>query len=317
MGTLSAPMAQTTGIGGTPSTQTFTIDAPDVATEGTSEPDSPTATSASRPAAAADGTVFPLLQSTLSFGDGGISADVATNRAGATITVLRRDGDAREFRLQIPALGIDTVFTSSDLFVRGATVDGVGRGGVRFSLLADGLDYVHFGKWLVRGAARDLPSNGGFFVTGYRTPPDAVPRRGTAAYNGRASGLVLVPEGGGYQSAVLAGQAALTADFSARTLDGRLTNMTATGADTVRGTWNDVTIDANFAATSGAFRGTTGAEPTRATPFALDRSAAGHIAGALFGPSGEELGAVWSLSDGRGAAVGVIGAAQVPARPAP
>jgi hypothetical protein len=40
--------------------------------------------------------------------------------------------------------------------------------------------------------------------------------------------------------------------------------------------------------------------------MALSGSATGHIDGAFFGPAAQNLGAVWSLNDGSGAALGTV-----------
>jgi hypothetical protein len=40
--------------------------------------------------------------------------------------------------------------------------------------------------------------------------------------------------------------------------------------------------------------------------MSLSASATGHIDGAFYGPAAQNLGAVWSLSDGTGSALGSV-----------
>jgi len=46
------------------------------------------------------------------------------------------------------------------------------------------------------------------------------------------------------------------------------------------------------------------------TTFSASSSATGHIDGALFGPASQNIGAVWSLSDGTVSAMGTIAGKQ-------
>ncbi len=151
------------------------------------------------------------------------------------------------------------------------------------------------------------------FVTGYRTLADAVPTSGTANFEGPSSvvGSVLI-EGADNTAGLgfLLGDASFVVDFAAGTVEGAFTNMTATGLDGAASNWNDVSVEASLSSAGGVstLSGTTGASSAPGTPFALGGTAGGHINGGLFGPSAEELGAVWSLSDGNGAALGTVGA---------
>ena len=70
--------------------------------------------------------------------------------------------------------------------------------------------------------------------------------------------------------------------------------------------WNDVSITANIAAGSNTFNGTTAAASAPGLPMSLSGSAVGKINGAFFGPAAQNLGAVWSLSDGTGSAIGTV-----------
>jgi hypothetical protein len=282
----------------------FTIDAPLIATEGAGAPASPTAAGTESFRAAAAGTVFPLTQTTLAFGASGIAADSATATRGATLTFLRRIGNADEFELNIPALGIRASFLAEGGLEGTAAV----RGGVA-GLQVDGFDHLRFGRWIRRdGDAGRVMTNGAFFIAGFRTPVDNLPTRGSAAYDGRASGIVLIPARGGYAHANVAGAASLTADFAARTLTGSLTGMIAKDPGGATTPWNDVGLSANIGTETSGFRGATAAASAPTGPFALEGDAAGHVAGGFFGPRANELGAVWTLNDGSGTAFGVIGA---------
>jgi hypothetical protein len=300
----SGSMIQYGGTGMSMSPTGFTIEAPLLATEGTAPAASPTATSDEGIRTAAAGTVFPLTQTTLAFGASGITADSATAARGATLTLLRRIGNADEFELNIPALGIRASFLAEG-GLEGVTVV---RGGVA-ALRVEGFDYVRFGRWTRReGSDGQVMTNGAFFITGLRTPVENLPTRGSATYDGRANGIVLIPARGGYAQANVAGNAALTADFAAHTLTGNLTGMTATGPAGATSPWNDISIAANIGTQTSGFRGTTAAASAPDAPFALEGDAAGHVAGGFFGPRANELGAVWTLNDGSATAFGVLGA---------
>lgn len=72
--------------------------------------------------------------------------------------------------------------------------------------------------------------------------------------------------------------------------------------------WNDVSLNASIAPGTSRFSGSTAATSAPGTGFSLAGSATGHIDGAFYGPAAQNLGAVWSLSDGTGSAIGVIAA---------
>jgi hypothetical protein len=283
----------------------FAIDAPLIATEGVNTTPSPAAVEGGNSfSTAASGTVFPLLQAPLAFSASGITADSDTSAGGASLTFLRRSGTSEEFELNIPSLGIRAAFVADD-----DVEDSIAMRGSIAQLHMRGLDYVRFGRWILRDGVGDQPiRNGAFFIAGFRTPVENLPQSGSARYRGHAGGLVFVPRGDGYVPARLAGDAALIADFGAHTVSGMLTEMTATGPAGNTSAWNDVGVSANIGTQTSGFRGTTAATSAPDTPFALDASATGHVAGSFFGPRANEIGAVWSLKDGSGAAFGVIGA---------
>lgn len=173
------------------------------------------------------------------------------------------------------------------------------------------LNYTALGNWVVANASTGLASNMAYYVAGYQTPVASMPTSGSATYGGAGTviGSVLTP--GGSTGAQLNGNSALTANFSTGAVTGAFTNMTATpvtgGAATP---WNNVSLTANI---SGAkFSGQTATSSTPSGTYALG-SATGTINGGFYGPSANEVGAVWTLYDGSKAAFGgVAGPKQAP-----
>jgi len=109
---------------------------------------------------------------------------------------------------------------------------------------------------------------------------------------------------------VIAGEAALTANFGTGAVGGTLGNMTAADVDTQAVTaWNNVSLNANIPAGGSTFSGTTAAASNPGTTFSLQSNAAGYIDGGFYGPAAEEAGAVWTLNDGSRTAWGSLGAA--------
>jgi len=70
--------------------------------------------------------------------------------------------------------------------------------------------------------------------------------------------------------------------------------------------WNDVSLNASIAPGTNKFSGSTAATSAPGTAFSLAGSATGHIDGAFYGPIAQNLGAVWSLNDGRASALGTV-----------
>jgi len=198
----------------------------------------------------------------------------------------------------------------------------------QYALALANLNYGVAGIWT------HTPASGtaylGTFTAGYQTPLAAVPTTGTGTYVGDGSavgsptaggvtGSVYAPSGSGtIVVGVLAGQANLTVNFGSGAVNGSLTNMTATPTSGASATpWNNVTLTGTMSGTStpsGSVATLSGSTSTSGASgsFGLSSSAAGSFAGALYGPNGQELGAVWTLAElgqlnGK-AAIGVIGA---------
>jgi hypothetical protein len=147
---------------------------------------------------------------------------------------------------------------------------------------------------------------------GYETPGSSMPKTGTANFTGLASASVFKPASGTILETSISGNANLSADFSSGQVTGALTQMKQYDG---LGTspyhflqWNDVSLNASIAPGSNRFSGSTAATSAPGTGFSLAGSATGHIDGAFYGPAAQNLGAVWSLSDGSASALGTIAA---------
>lgn len=276
----------------------FAIGAPDPATSGENATPIVIADGGDTPA---EGTAFPLIQSAIEITETGILADGDTIDGGATLTVI--DLDTGETELSIPSLGIYAVLA--------ANADSPTEIADGFVALAGAVgNYLMVGSW---GAAFDNSATLSFFVTGYRTPTDQLPTSGTASFSGtnNVAGSVLVETtGNAAAGGILVGDAAFDVNFSTGAVDGAFTNLIAFGPQGAATDWNDVSVSGTLGSAGGVstLSGTTAASNAPGTPFALSGGADGHINGGLFGPSAEELGAVWSLADGNGAALGTVAA---------
>ncbi len=105
----------------------------------------------------------------------------------------------------------------------------------------------------------------------------------------------------------IVGDASITANFGSGAINGSFTQMTVINSTaTNKELWNDVSVTANIAMGSSRFSGTTAAASAPGTPMSLSGSATGSINGAFYGPAAQNLGAVWTLSDGTGSAIGTV-----------
>jgi hypothetical protein len=256
------------------------------------------------------GTVFAATQSTLVINAAGVSADTATNAAGATATIV--DLSAKTIELKVPNLGVDThlaIGASADTQLPNGTfasVTDLTPGGV------GGLNYAILGEWVLRDSTDKTETDAGVFAIGYQTPTASVPTSGSATYSrmGGVSGDLYVPGPTSTDPAVrlsLTGDASLTANFAANTVSGLLTNIVATAPGAAGTAWNKVAISGNI--TGDTFSGGTTAATAPANANALNANATGSINGGFYGPLTNEVAAVWTLSDGSKSAVGALGAA--------
>ena len=240
---------------------------------------------------------FPLLVAGLQKTSTGLSATPAD--LAATATVTDDTSTSSTVQVVIPSLGINEPIIADASLTNG-----------RFSILT-GLSYVAAGVW---GQAASLNTyslqSNGVFVFGYETPQAGMPTSGSAVFSGpeTATATVYKTVGTEIRGTNVEGIASISANFGSGTINGSLTQMIETTAST--GTspepWNDVSITANIATGSNRFSGSTAAASAPGLPMSLSGSAVGKINGAFYGPAAQQLGAVWSLSDGTGSAIGTI-----------
>ncbi len=242
------------------------------------------------------GMVFALTQSTLKLTDTTVAADSTTDAAGGTLTYTGFGFERAH--LKLPGLGVD---------IDQSTFNPTLPDGRAVSVTADALNYVLGGDWSIQGTTATPTSEFGYFIAGFQSPSAGVPTGGTATYSRIAgvSGSVVVPPLASsvgqqaYANLSLSGDVSLTVDFGSGALTGALTNMKATGSVP----WNDVALAATLSGTT--FSGTTATTSTPSNFGALG-AASGTLKGGFYGPQADEVGAVWTLSDGRGTAVGTL-----------
>jgi hypothetical protein len=256
-------------------------------------------------------TVFPLLETVVSIGSAGAVANTAANNGGGT---LQSDSTGtsinHHYSLGVPGLGFTDVALVAGGFY---CYTFCGRGGGQSISLdivdpaTSNLSWTSYGVWDAYQSSTQTMTLAPF-VTGYRTPAGSVPTTGTATYNGLVVGRAMFPEAGALHGVGvywLDGDAALQANFGSGNITGSLTNMTAGGVP-----WNSVSLMG--AISGGNFSGTSAATSSPAGIASLSGSATGTFAGMFFGPSAQELGAVWTLYDGARSAIGSIGAKSGP-----
>lgn len=264
------------------------------------------------------GTIFALNQTALvSSGvenapETVIAPDTATMAAGATITVA--DPAAGTVRLTIPNLNVDIVLkTNGDL---------EDQNGNTIQFVYDStLNYTVLGRWQVGPPNVGDWRQVGEFVIGYQTPSASMPASGTASYSlkGGVHAWVDLPtpsftaseHPSSYTFAAAIGDANLSVDFGKGTVTGSFTNMQITSFNSpgsvVSEPWNNVSLSATISGAS--FSGSTSASAASGQ-LSLSSSATGTIRGGFYGPSADEVGAVWTLYDGSRAAIGTVGASK-------
>jgi len=139
-------------------------------------------------------------------------------------------------------------------------------------------------------------------------PASGMPTTGSAQFAGIASGNVFQANNGTIIGTQVDGKANLSVNFSSGQVTGSLTQMHQLSSP---GTlpWNDVSLSASIAPATNRFSGTTAVTSTPGTGFSMTASATGHVDGAFYGPAAQNVGAVWSLSDGSRSAIGAFAAA--------
>jgi hypothetical protein len=252
---------------------------------------------------------FPAATSTLKFPskwDYGTDISAINTSEGAVVTVNGTSATSTFLQIVIPALGIDRTIDFDQNLVKnekGATW---------------GVSYVALGAWAqYQGQS---PSVSQFeslteFLFGYETPASSVPTIGQATFSGYAEANIIAPVSPGGPVSILSklatGNADLRADFASHTIIGAFTRMqyfqnTIAGPASVP--WNDVSVTASIVTGTNRFSGSTAVTSTPEGTFSLKASATGHIDGAFYGPNAENLGAIWSLSDGTASVIGGVAA---------
>jgi len=234
---------------------------------------------------------FPLTYTALKAGSTGMSG---VSSPDATITV--NSATPTNFQLVIPSLNVDANFTSIENIAANS------------SGWTWGYSYVAVGSWATRnGNTGPLQSNS-FYSFGYDTPGSGMPTTGTAQFAGIATGNVFQTNNGTIIATEVDGKANLSANFSSGQVTGSLTQMQQSSGLSTGGTlpWNDVSLNASIAPGTNKFSGTTAATSAPGTGFSMAASATGHVDGAFYGPAAQNVGAVWSLSDGSRSAIGAF-----------
>jgi hypothetical protein len=202
------------------------------------------------------------------------------------VTVIYNAGGRSLVRLAIPSLGVDEIF-SENTDLRGF------QGDTPYY----GLNYVVLGEWAHWSGTRTTSYTESVF--GYETPASAIPRTGTAQFSGWASGSVFKGTDSG---AYVEGRANVSVDFTSGQVGGAFTNMKIGSSQP----WNDVSLSGSIASGTNKFSGTTAVTSAPNNGFSLTGSATGRFDGGFYGPGAEQLGAVWTLTDGSGSAVGGV-----------
>jgi hypothetical protein len=239
---------------------------------------------------------FPMIATSLKSASPGLAA---ADSSGATLTIVGAPGNTTNFQLVIPSLGVNANFKSIESLVSNS------------SGWTEGYSYVAAGLWAQPSGNPGPLQSASAYSFGYETPGSAVPTTGTAQFAGTATGYVYKPINGSILDTIVDGKANLSANFSSGQVSGSLTQMQQWDGVPYNGPqgflpWNDVSLNANIAPGTNRFSGSTAATSAPGTAFSLAGSATGHIVGAFYGPTAQNLGAVWSLSDGSGSALGTI-----------
>ena len=234
--------------------------------------------------------VFPLLFTGYQPSASGLVPIAPGTGATLTLTLGAPPGayqnpNAVSWQISVPSAGVNSSgFESVGLFGN-------------FDSPIQALDYVAFGSWQWGSSE---PGYYGHFVFGYETPPASMPVSGAATFSGAWEGELFTPKAGQpVQVGDVGGNASFSVDFLSGKISGALTSATGGGSYGIAlQPWNDVSVSAAIAAGSNRFSGTTAAPSSP--------SASGMIAGAFYGPAAQQLGAVWTLTDGTSSAIGTV-----------
>jgi hypothetical protein len=261
----------------------------------------------------AAGTAIPLGGATAVLTPTSV-ANFNTGQVTATYrgTVPAGSGTVSVFDLSVPALSL----TAANLRADGTELTLADGGKVTAAFGT--MTYTLLGVWAYAPASGNKAYLGQV-VTGYGTPQASVPTTGTANYSGTggAIGAYAVPSGtNAIELGIVSGDISLNVNFAGNTTSGSFTNMTAKAAGSSTTTpWNSLSLSgtltrgANAATLDGPMT-TTGSAGTAG----FSSAATGAFHGALYGPTAQEVGGTWRLTEstasGGKAAFGTFGAHQ-------
>jgi hypothetical protein len=157
-----------------------------------------------------------------------------------------------------------------------------------------GLQYTTYGHW-TEASGTEIKT--GLVAFGIPTPSGSVPKTGTASYAGHTIGFVV--DRFLDRSAILRGDAVLSADFAAGKVTGELNNMQVSYNPAVLEPWESIVIDTTISGNT--FAGTArGKDLTSPDPLN------GTANGGFFGPAAQEIGGSWTVNSGRELAIGTF-----------
>jgi len=240
-----------------------------------------------------------------------------------TLTFQGVTSGKQAFELKIPSINLDAPNLTGGTT---ATLSDGSTAGIA-NIAMGALNYASMGVW------RYFDKSGingwqGALLTGYQTQTGHVPTSGSATFIGQrgtaqgdakaggVEGAIWVPSGGGpaMSGSGLSGNATLNINFATGSVDGQLTNMTVgTGGGTTV-PWNNVSLTGSLSGANLSGTTATSGPPAGSGffPQGMSSAATGTFKGAFYGPTANEVGAIWSLSestvDGGKSAIGVIAA---------
>jgi len=241
-----------------------------------------------------------------------VAADTITDADGATVRVINRDAD--EIEVRIPGLAIDARLKLSEYassFSPGVTKFGLARLSdgdfLRLNTFPDDLNYAILGQWSVGRTRYGPKSDDAYFMIGFQTPLESMPKTGAAVYRGfeNVDGTVLMQNG---QTASVTGNGVLVANFAKDTVTGSLYDMMVTTVLKTQMAWDTVYLSGTIS--GDLISGTAAVINNPGNSLSLAKSGKGTISGGFYGPTANEVALIWTLHDSKGSnAVGTFGAA--------
>lgn len=252
---------------------------------------------------------FPLIQSVLTVKNNALIADVTTINGGSSMGFAYCSGCREVFDLNVPNLGLSKVelntFDDTPFF---ATLSDGRRVEVEEATWGSAnLKWMKHGSWVI-----DPPAFTNFsaYVYGFETLGSALTGGGTAVYSSHSrDGTVfyLASTGRTVVQSFVQGTWTINVNFAARTLTGQFTQTIANSRTPNPVPWNTVSFAASIASGGNSFAGIATASPAGGAA-AFNGAASGTVSGKFYGPTGQEVGFVWTLADGTKAALGTVGA---------